>query len=502
MSGVPYAHERHGVDEARELRILPQLVRLVKPSLAHGAVVDNEQCRGHPGVGALPEAHHIIVEGGQAHRVLDPGHTVHDLGEVHLRVGGRLGQHVEPQLACRRGHQVPPLPCRLGVVLDGDGTVVAVPAELLACVVECLDGAEHAQAAPVPAAVDDRTRGQEARSRHLAGTDHVGHPAVAVLVAVDLDHGGDAVCDGSADVPGRLFGHVQRGVIDVGMRVGVHQPGDDGRAAHIVEACGGRNLDIGADGRDAGPVDQHGGVFEHGPGGVHRHDAGAGQRHHPIRTVDVVLDRELGAACRRARDPCSRPLGRAGLDPSAPGAVDDLVHRLFVEAGTAGPSQGLPVTGPHHVAAVLGIDPVGAALPLVRRHGDRRVPGFEPRDEAAVILAQRDPLQVRGHNGGHRMGEHVEKLFAGSVLADALEDQHPVLELGEMDRPALGPEDDRRRNLSGDVGILQRLAFDTGQASFTVRALEHQFEPGLVRQPSSLVQAACPAHERDFSPVG
>ncbi|MBK6843197.1 MAG: hypothetical protein IPG88_12970 [Gemmatimonadetes bacterium] len=106
--------------------------------------------------------------------------------------------------------------------------------------------AEHQAAEAAARAEDRRSGGEEARAGDGPGAQHVGEPAVAILVAVDLDHGRDAVGERGAEVGGLLLDDVQRGVFDVRVCVGVDEAGDDRLAAGIEDLGAGGNREGGA----------------------------------------------------------------------------------------------------------------------------------------------------------------------------------------------------------------------------------------------------------------
>ena len=247
-----------------------------------------------PARAGAPEAHHVLVERRKAHAVLDSGHAVHDLREVHLRVPARLGEHVQSELATRHHRQVAALARRLRVVLDSDRSVILVPPELLAGSSQRVKRAVHAHAT-CAVAVNRGSGGKQARTCQLAGHQHVRHPSIPELIAVDLHHGRDAVGERTVEVRRVLLNHVQRGVVDVGMGMCVHQSGDDCVAGDVEHSRVGRNLHIGSDGRNTVPPDEHRGVLQDLALRVHGNHPRTRQRHRRIRLVDPELPRQIGA---------------------------------------------------------------------------------------------------------------------------------------------------------------------------------------------------------------
>ena len=238
-----------------------------------------------PGFRGAPVAHHVLIERRQAHAVLDAGDAVHDLREVHLRVSARLRQDVEPELA--RGHhrQVAALARRLRVVLDGDRAVILIPPQLFARAGQRFEWAVH----PDPtrtAAVDRRPGREQPRARELPRHQHVGHPAVPELVAVDLHHGGDAVRQRAVEIRRVLFDDVEGRVIDVRMRMRIHESGNDGVSGEIEDPRVCRDLNIATDRLDPVPPDEHGGVLQDSALRVHGDHPDARERHGRVRFVD------------------------------------------------------------------------------------------------------------------------------------------------------------------------------------------------------------------------
>ena len=86
--------------------------------------------------------------------------------------------------------------------------------------------------------------------------------------------------------------------------------------------------------------------------------------------------------------------------------------------------------------------------------------------EAALILAERDPPQIRRRNGGHRVRELVEHGLGRAVGADPLENQRVTHELAVVEGTAVGRESDAGRDLAGDVGVDQWLGGDAGDSPF------------------------------------
>ena len=215
---------------------------------------------------------------------------------------------------------------------------------------------------------------------------------------------------------------------------------------------------------------------------VHRDYAGVGQRNGRTGQGHLEPDRDVGG-------------------PGAVGAGKDVVERLLVERASPRPRHGRRV-GPGHARAVGRVDAPGKADAVVGRDRDRPADPFEGRHEAALVLAEGDPAEVRRKHRAFGVWEAVEGRLAGAVGADAAEDQRVGAQAGvgcDVAQNELGVVEPLAGLVENDgVGrapLGHDAAAHAGDSALLAARDHDELEVGLLLDASAVDEAAGPPDE-------